>query len=80
MLAGMIDARMFDRRQLDTLRENIEKAKKARCAMMLAQLILHPWPNQRFASNTRGRSRINCTYGPARGREVTRVPTATRTI
>jgi BlaI family transcriptional regulator, penicillinase repressor len=30
VLVGMIDARMFDRRQLDMLREKIEKAKKKR--------------------------------------------------
>ena len=30
VLVGMIDAKMFDRRQLDMLREKIEKAKKKR--------------------------------------------------
>jgi BlaI family transcriptional regulator, penicillinase repressor len=30
VLVGMIDAKMFDRRQLDVLREKIEKAKKNR--------------------------------------------------
>jgi BlaI family transcriptional regulator, penicillinase repressor len=30
VLVGMIDAKMFDRRQLDSLREKIERAKKRR--------------------------------------------------
>jgi predicted transcriptional regulator len=30
VLVGMVDAKMFDRRQLDMLREKIEKAKKKR--------------------------------------------------
>jgi hypothetical protein len=30
VLVGMVDAKMFDQRQLDMLREKIDKAKKKR--------------------------------------------------
>ena len=38
--------------------------------------ILHPWPSQRFASNTQGRSRVrgSCSHGSVRGDRGNPVP------